>query len=191
MKTIDKAYIEKLFELWGEQNLAKEYSLNFIGEDSEFFRLNDSSLRQATFINQAELLIIKNEGKSEKNVSIQLTGDETIDCKNINQIFSLYFGLNLNLKVKESGHKRSKDEDSSTLSKSEMPSVLEEIKSNSKIVGLLTTGKIFSAHIGAEDKKFNWFEVDRTDVDYSIFSEQASIKFYSSEYMDRSKQSND
>ena len=69
MKTIDKAYIEKLFELWGEQNLAKEYSLNFIGEDSEFFRLNDSSLRQATFINQAELLIIKNEGKSEKNVS--------------------------------------------------------------------------------------------------------------------------
>ena len=28
---------------------------------------------------------------------IQLTGDETIDCKNLEQVFSLYFGLNLNL----------------------------------------------------------------------------------------------
>ena len=190
---INKTYIEKLFTLWREQIPSKDFSLNFIGEESEFYRLNDSSLRQGTLVNQAELLIIKNEGRSEKNVSIQLTGDEAIDFQNLEQVFSLHFGLDLSFSREELGNGPSDDSEQQTshvtenknVPKSKITSVLEEINPDSKIVGLLTTGKIFRAHIGADDTEFKWFEVDRADVDYSIFSKQASVKeIYSSEHLE-------
>ena len=69
-----KEYAELILEALNIKKLPENLFFNFSGENSRFYRVSKSMLRQVSIVDQFELSIIKKNENDEDYVTIQLCG---------------------------------------------------------------------------------------------------------------------
>lgn len=167
---ISKIYLEKLFESLSIQKLPLDLKFFFLSENSAFIRVNDSKIRQVTHVDQFELSISLKEDTEQKNISCILCGDLETDHKRIRDILESIFNIPIKPEMCEQFTLLQIPTSQGEL---ELLEVLNEQKG---LVGLFTLGKVYRGFICGGQQVMTWFETPRTDVDYSIYDEDLSVK---------------
>lgn len=182
MSLITKKYIQDLFDFIGVEFLQSNFYFFYSGENSRFYRLNHSQLRQATHVNQSELSILQKNGEDENNFSVQLTGSLETDSTLIKSILDGFA-------VFKTGEEQMV-KDGENFNEDKLLNVLffDSLNKEVDVVGLISDGKIQRGVARGGASEFFWFETDRVDVDFSIFRDGRCVKeFYSEELISPEK----
>ena len=179
MICLTQKYFIQLFKGLNIKNIPDNINFSYDGENSKFYRINNSCLRQVTFVDQHYLEIKRIVDDIEDKVSLQLTGDLKMDQENINNYLINVFDDKNKLSVSDfdqSIFDHSNPHEEMDFSQN----LFKEIKKFEGVVGILTCGIINSGFIKGGSEEFLWFSSSRADIDYSIFQDNYSVtEFFS------------
>ena len=144
MSLINQEYMNSLFNHLD----IKSYPANFFfflqGENSKFYRLNKSKLRQVTFVHQYDLRICEKSNGHENYYDVQLSGSLDEDKKRIENILKSE-GQNLDLATLPIENVKVQDSESSL--RSVDFSFLKAFEEEMDLVGIISMGHSFQASL--------------------------------------------
>ena len=178
--SINEEYVKSLFIKLEVQNMSSRYFFYFKGENSRFFRINESKLRQVTFVEQS-ILYIRKKSEPEKKYNIQLSGNLKNDEKRVRRILNNEYGQDVDkYSIKNEGDEVTIE---SMVTKDDTD-WLREVGLRRGLVGIFSSGTLKRGAIRGGSQKLLWYETDRSDVDYSLYEGDLSIKeFFSIDKM--------
>lgn len=183
MSSINKSYIQQLFDSICVEKFPSNFYFYFSGERSRFYRVNKSKLRQGTFVDQSKLTIWQKNENDENTFSIELIGD----LKNDVELVKNALGDEFTQDVKIATTDECNIEENKTVNVEFLSTLID----SEDIVGILSEGSLQRGVIQGGTNNLKWFDCHRADIDYSIFRGDKCVKeFYSEKLISNEKLKN-